>query len=48
MFNLSVVDFAAIKFRVEKEAKEGFTIPVANPDTGETKDKVVNAPSLVG
>ena len=47
MFNLSVVDFAAIKFRVEKEAKEGFTVPVADPDTGEIEDKVVTAPSLL-
>ena len=46
MFNLSVVDFAAIKFRVEKEAKEGFMVPHINPDTGEKEDKLVTAPSL--
>ena len=44
--NLSVVDFAVLKHRVEREAREGFTIQKENLDTGEEVDTVVTAPSL--
>ena len=46
VFNLSVVDFAVLKHRVEREAREGFTIQKENLDTGEEVDTVVTAPSL--
>ena len=38
----------ATKIRLEKEAKVGFMIPMADPDTREIEDKVVKAPSLEG
>lgn len=46
VFNLSVVDFAAVKVRMEKEAKEGFMITQVDQTTGDTEDKEVKAPSL--
>ena len=46
VFNLSVVDFAAIKVRMEKESKQGFLVPVTDPDTGDTEEKLVKAPTL--
>ena len=46
LFNLSTVDFAAVKLRVEKEAKEGFVVTKKDEETGELVDEVVTAPSL--
>ena len=46
VFNLSVVDFAAVKVRMEKEAKEGFMITQVDQATGDTMDRKVKAPSL--
>ena len=46
LYNLCLSDFSAIKGRVERAAKEGFTIIKEDPASGEMVDTVVTAPSL--